>query len=109
MLFLPMSNNLSNPILSNISPNVFLSLHKLENISLSELNNFSTSLFDAINSGLSYNLVTSSIVESNTGLSEIIGIAFSLLEQFCKIDLPFTSKPKFLLLVSGSPSSLNNL
>ena len=49
------------------------------------------------------------MVESNTGLSEIIGAALSLLEQACNTFLLFTANPRFLLLVSGSPSSLNNL
>ena len=83
-------------------------MHKLEKITLSYVNNFCTSLLAAINSGLSYNFITSSIVESNTGDSEIIGIASSLFEQACKTFLPLTENPKFLLFTSGSPS-LNNL
>ena len=84
-------------------------MHKLEIIALSELNIFLTSSLADINSGLSYNLVTSSMVESNTGLSDIIGMALSLLEQAWSTPLLFTAKPMFLLSVSGSPFSLNNL
>ena len=108
-VFLPKFNNLSRPILLNILSKAFLSLHKLEKMTLSYKNIFCTSPLAAINSGLLYKFKTSPMVESNTGDSAIIGIALSLFEQACKTFLLLTSNPKFLLFTSGVPSSLNNL
>ena len=93
----------------NICSKAVLFLHKFEKITLSYKNNFCISLLVANNLGFSYNCVTSLIVESNTGDSDIIWMAFGLFEQACKTFLPLTSNPRPLLFKLGSPSSLKSL